>query len=271
MVDTGAHGLSFERVGGGEPLVLLHGTGSSRFAWRPIVPLLARHHELILVDLPGHGRSPRAPSSVAPTPVGYAPLVGDLLDALGLDSAHTAGFSIGGWTALELAKRGRARSVTAFGPAGLWNPRSPRSSELSLWVTNRAARVFAPLLPYVFRTAAGRTAVLSQQFGRPWRLSAQEALDAARTIAATEGFDEHLHATNRARFSGGEQIEVPVTIAFGTREGLLSKRGGRRRDELPAHARWVDLPHCGHVPTWDDPTLVTKVILETTAAGPLDA
>jgi pimeloyl-ACP methyl ester carboxylesterase len=53
-----------------------------------------------------------------------------MLDAVGLDQVHAAGFSIGGWTALELAKRGRARSVTAFGPAGLWKPRSPRSQAI---------------------------------------------------------------------------------------------------------------------------------------------
>ena len=83
-------------------------------------------------------------------------------------------------------------------------------------------------------------------------------------MGATKGFDEHLKATNHARFSGGQGIDVPVTIAFGGRERLLSKRGGRRRDELPPHTRWLDLPGCGHVPTWDDPALVAQVILETT-------
>jgi pimeloyl-ACP methyl ester carboxylesterase len=188
-----------------------------------------------------------------------------MLDALQYESAHCAGFSVGGWASLELAKLGRARSVTAFGCAGLWNPRSPRSSEASLWLTNLSARLFAPLLPYLLRTAAGRTMFLSQQFGRPWRLTADEAIEAAHAMGATQGFAEHLKATNHgARFIGGREIDVPVTIAFGTRERLLSKSGARRGDELPAHVRWLELPGCGHVPTWDDPALVTQVILETT-------
>jgi len=261
------HGLSCERIGDGEPLVLMHGTGSTRFAWRPVIPLLAHHHELILVDLPGHGDSEPPPPAVAPNPIGYAPLLADLIDALGFDDVHLAGFSIGGWTSLELAKLGRARSVTAFGSAGLWNPRSPRSSELSLWLTRRGTRLFAPLVPYALGTSAGRTIFLSQQFGRPWRLSAEDATEAARTMAATKGFDEHLRATNRARFRDGGEIDVPVTIAFGDRERLLSKRGARRRDELPPHTRWLELPGCGHVPTWDDPALVARVILETTGAS----
>jgi pimeloyl-ACP methyl ester carboxylesterase len=257
------HGLSYERTGRGEPLVLIHGTGSARSAWRPVIPFLASHHELILVDLPGHGDSKRPPLGITPNPIGYAPLLADLLDALGFNSAHAAGISIGGWTSLELAKLGRVRSVTAFGPAGLWKPRSPRSSEVSLWLTRRATRRFAPLLPYALRTSIGRTMFLSQQFGRPWRLTAEEAVQAACAMAATKGFDEHRKATNHARFREGQEIDVPVTIAFGSRERLLSKRA-RRRDELPPHVRWLDLPGCGHVPTWDDPTLVARVILETT-------
>lgn len=247
--------------------MLIHGTGSSRSAWRPIVPFLSDDYELILVDLPGHGDSELPPPGVTPNPIGYAPLVANLLDAMEIESVHAAGFSIGGWISLELAKRGRARSVTAFGPAGLWKPRSPRSSQLSLWLTQRATRLFSPLLPLALGTAVGRTIFLSQQFGRPWRLNAEEATEAARGMATTRGFDDHLTATNNARFSDGRQIGVPVTIAFGARERLLSRRRARRRDELPAHTRWLELDGCGHVPTWDDPALVASVIRDTSVTG----
>jgi pimeloyl-ACP methyl ester carboxylesterase len=269
--ETIVHGLSCERMGDGEPLLLIHGTGSSRSAWRPVARLLAAHHELVVLDLPGHGDSALPPASVTPNAIGYAPLLADLLDALGFQSVHCAGFSVGGWTCLELAKLGRARSVTAFGCAGLWKPRSPRSSEASLWLTYRSTRLFGSWLPLALRTAVGRTMFLSQQFGRPWRLTAEEAVEAARAMGAVQGFAEHLKATNHgARFSGGQEIDVPVTIAFGSRERLLSRGGARRRDELPPHTRWLDLPGCGHVPTWDDPALVTRAILETTgqAAAP---
>src|SRR5918992_5337559 len=188
--EANVHGLSCERMGSGEPLILIHGTGSSSFAWRPVTRFPSAHHELILVDLPGHGDSELPPPSVTPNAIGYAPLFADLLDALGFQSVHCAGFSVGGWTSLELAKLGRARSVTAFGCAGLRKPRSPRSSEASLWLTHRSARLFAPMLPYALRTAAGRTVFLSQQFGRPWRLTAEEATEAARTMATTRGFGE---------------------------------------------------------------------------------
>ena len=43
-----------------------------------------------------------------------------LLDELGLAKAHLAGNSLGGWAALELARRGRALTVCALSPAGAW-------------------------------------------------------------------------------------------------------------------------------------------------------
>ena len=46
-----------------------------------------------------------------------------LLDELRLDDVHVAGNSLGGGIALELGRRGRARSVTALSPIGFWTPR----------------------------------------------------------------------------------------------------------------------------------------------------
>jgi pimeloyl-ACP methyl ester carboxylesterase len=138
--------------------MLIHGTGSSRAVWGPVTGLLSDCHELILLDLQGHGRSELPPLSVTPSPIGYAPLLADLLDELGLQGVHAAGNSSGAWTSLEPAKLGRTRSVTGLGPAGLWRPRSPRSTEASLWLTNGNARRLARVLPYAFSHLLGADA-----------------------------------------------------------------------------------------------------------------
>src|SRR5215210_1543335 len=127
------------REGRGEPLLLVHANGMSRLAWRPVLPFLRDQREVIAIDLPGHGMSPPAPPHVVPAPPGFAYLLGQLLDELGIDCAHVAGNSIGGWTALELAKLGRARSVVALGPAGLWK-RGALRPMVKLMGTYRAAR-----------------------------------------------------------------------------------------------------------------------------------
>ena len=56
-----ASSLAFDRTGQGEALLLLHGTGSSRGVWKPVIPLLGRERDVIAVDLPGHGGSPLVP------------------------------------------------------------------------------------------------------------------------------------------------------------------------------------------------------------------
>ena len=118
---TGVYMLVFDREGYGPPLMLLHGTNSSRSIWKPLLPQLSSEREVFSVDLPAHGQSP--PSSF--TPPGWATEVAALLDHLGLERVALVGHSAGGWTALELAKLGRTSGVLALTPAGLWRKHSP--------------------------------------------------------------------------------------------------------------------------------------------------
>jgi len=100
------HSVVVERTGDGDPpLLLIHGTGGTRSHWDPVRDLLAARYSLLLVDLPGHGESP-APQGAPSNPIGYAGILADVLDDLGHRSVHVAGNSVGGWTALELAKLG---------------------------------------------------------------------------------------------------------------------------------------------------------------------
>jgi pimeloyl-ACP methyl ester carboxylesterase len=256
-----ASGVNFKRLGRGEPLLLLHGTGGSHAHWNPLIGLLEPHRELLLVDLPGHGQSDPPPAGVPHTPAGYATVLDRLLDEVGVDKAHLAGNSVGGWTALELAKRGRARSVVAIGPAGLWPRRDPWRCVFQLWSQHKLGRAFAPLTPHLMRSPAGRTALLRGTVANPRRMPAEAAIEMAATYAQTPCFDAHLAATRRQRFQGGKTIDVPVTVAWGEKDRLIPGKA-RRTDELPAHTRVVALPDCGHSPMWDDPGLVARTILE---------
>jgi pimeloyl-ACP methyl ester carboxylesterase len=83
--------LAFDRTGSGEPLVLLHGQGFSRRSWDPVVAALAEHRDVIAVDLPGHGESRRQPKGTGSAPHDLAVAVAELLDELGVTTAHVAG------------------------------------------------------------------------------------------------------------------------------------------------------------------------------------
>src|SRR4051812_15908837 len=88
--------LAYDRTGRGEPLVLVHGQGFSRRCWDPIIDLLAADRDVIAVDLPGHGESPRQPKGTGSAPHDLAIAVAELLDGLDLPTVHVAGNSSGG-------------------------------------------------------------------------------------------------------------------------------------------------------------------------------
>ena len=67
--------LSYRRRGSGEPLLLIHGTGSNLRAWAPVFGLPASRRDVIAVDLPGHGDSPLAPAGTPPTAANFARLI----------------------------------------------------------------------------------------------------------------------------------------------------------------------------------------------------
>jgi pimeloyl-ACP methyl ester carboxylesterase len=222
------------------------------------------HHELIAVDLPGHGDSDPPADRGDHTPVGFAATLARLLDELDFDAAHVAGNSAGGWTALELAKLGRARSVTAIAPAGLWRRRDPWRCSLKLWAMYRLGRLTTPLIQRALRNEAGRTRLLRGTVAKPLNLSAEVARDLIETYNSTPTFTKHLAQTRRGRFCNGASIQVPVTLAWGDAERLIPRKA-RRQDELPPHTETVTLAGCGHLPFWDDPEHVARTILETTA------
>jgi pimeloyl-ACP methyl ester carboxylesterase len=259
-------GIELERRGGGEPLLLIHGTGCARSVWKPLHGPLGSSRELLIVDLPGHGGSGPPPDGIAHNPIGYAEVLGSMFDELGLESVDVAGNSVGGWTALELAKIGRARSVVALDPAGLWLKRDPWGATFQLWSQYKLGQVFAPITRRLLRSSTGRTLLMSGTVGRPAQMPAADAIEMAETYARTPEFKEHLRATRRARFEGGGGIEVPVTVAWGEKDRLIPKKARLTR-ELPSRTRVVTLPGCGHVPMWDDPELVSRTILEGAEGG----
>lgn len=93
--------VHYETHGAGEPLVLIHGLGSSTDDWAPQLPDLARHFRVITYDVRGHGRSdkPRGPYSVRQ----FADDALSLLEHLKVGPAHVLGISMGGMIAFQLA------------------------------------------------------------------------------------------------------------------------------------------------------------------------
>jgi pimeloyl-ACP methyl ester carboxylesterase len=254
--------LAFDRTGQGEPLVLLHGQGLSRRSWDPLITQLSTERDVIAVDLPGHGESPRQPEGHGNAPADLARAVADLLDELNLPAAHVAGNSTGGWVALELGRLQRARSVTAISPAGLWRRKAPFYVRAAMRQTRLNARVVRRVAPNAPRTRLARALFMSTASGRPFSVPYEPVHRAVHDMATAPGFGETLHAMESRRFCDGADIQVPVTVAFGSRDRVLLPLLARRRAELPDQTRWQRLRGCGHIAMFDDPDLVAGLLVE---------
>ena len=249
--------LNHHREGAGEPLVLLHGIGHHWQGFAPVLPLLCGQREVVAVDLPGFGGSPPLPAGVEPHPERLADAVEAFLDELGWDAPHVAGNSLGGWIALVLARRGRARTAVALSPAGFWNRWEHAYSTAMLRLTHATAGGAADLQ----RNVVARTLGGGLMMARPWRLDGDAAAAAARALAEAPAFEATLDVMSRSHFTGGAEVPETATVAWGERDRLLLPRQGERARRALPRARHVVLPGCGHLPMSDDPALVAGVIL----------
>jgi len=260
-------GLAFHRTGTGPPLVLLHGIGSSHRAWSPVVDALADHFDVIAVDLPGFGESPPLATGVEPHPAALAGAVDTFLDGLGIVGPVVAGHSLGGWVALELAEVRPTAAVALISPAGLWPGSTPLYNRLSLQATRWLTRHWGKQLSRLVNHRFGRALLLCQTVGRPSRISPDLARAMVWDMATSPGFDATLEATlDRHYLAGPPGLDVPITVAFGSRD-LLLRRRSRHVEQLPPGARLETLAGCGHVPMSDDPRAVAALITAAAHRG----
>jgi len=235
----------------------MHGIGLDHRCWEPVLPQLERSRDVIAVDLPGFGDSP---GLGAPEVEALADAVEDTLGELGIVRPHVAGNSLGGAVALELGARGRVASACGLSPAGFAVGREEAYAEASLKLTAAASRRLEPFADALAAGPVRRTLLMAQNFARPWRVPPADAAHMLRAMAGAKGFDATLPAIGRWTPKLGPG---PTTIAWGERDRLLiASRQAPRAARLLPGARHVLLRGCGHVPIWDDPDQVARVLLD---------
>lgn len=255
--------LAFERHGDGEPLLLLHGLGSRRQVFAPLLPHLAGF-AVWAVDLPGFGASPELPgrTDVAALTDAVAAFAGEH----GLDRPHVAGNSTGGGVALELAARGVVASACALAPIGFWSRRERAFAQASMRATRSLAALTRPITPALAGNAVTRTLFLAQFSARPWRVPPATLVEDVDALIGAAAFDDVSAAFTGYLAPAGAADRVPVTVAWGAQDRLLLPRQlARARRRLP-RARHVLLPGCGHLMMGDDPAAVAAVIRAATRA-----
>jgi pimeloyl-ACP methyl ester carboxylesterase len=260
----------FFREGQGTPVVLLHGITMSWRVWRPVLPYLVARHDVFAPTLAGHRGGPGLRPGAKPGVTAIVDVLCDQMDEAGIDTAHLVGNSLGGWVALELARRGRARSVLGISPAGTWRAR--RDLQRLLWMFRAGHTMLgSPRLSWMGRYPTTRRLALSQMVARTDRIPDADVAGLFDDFTDCPLFAALVDGT--AQLHRLVELDValcPVTIAWGQKDRLIPyHRYGRPMREVVRGAEFITLPDVGHVPMYDDPRLVARTILEMIA--PVDA
>jgi pimeloyl-ACP methyl ester carboxylesterase len=255
------------RSGGGEPLLLLHGFTATWKTWGRLPELLARDHDVLAPTLPGHTGGPKLQGR--PTIEAIVDRLEAALDEVGWTHPHVAGFSLGGWLGFELAKRGRARTLTALAPGGAQgDAESPEAQRIArLFRRGRiAARAARPLVRPLSRSRSFRRRAMRDMMLSGHRLTPLEAFEMIRCYADTPVFDELLIEMGASGgLRGLRDVQIPVHLVWGERDRVVPLRHSSFfRTELP-DAGFVVIPDAGHVPFWDAPDEVADEIRRTIA------
>jgi pimeloyl-ACP methyl ester carboxylesterase len=261
--DTAGH-----RGGSGTPILLLHGISVTWRTWKPILPLLEPHHDVIAPTLLGHSGAAPLSEGISPSMDALVDGVEAELDKLGLDRVHVVGNSLGGWVALELARRRRARSAVLFSPAGAYR------SNVRMTLLTAGMRAGVELaenrgdwLERLARTPTGRRLLLSSQVAHPERYDPDELVADIRAIRNAPVVRPLLGVLMDKPLAPLPDPGCPVRVVWAEKDRVIPFRhyGEPMLERVPS-AELIMLDGVGHVPMSDRPDTVARLILEVTDA-----
>ncbi len=258
--------LGPERSTGGQPVVFVHGLAGSWPNWLEQLPVFAREHRVLTLDLPGFGHSPMPAGSISIS--GYARLLDRLLGQLGIDAAAVVGNSMGGFIAAELAIAfpQRVERLVLVSAAGI-STYDYRPGLRVLPAMRRAERVLeassawvASKSDTVVRRARLREAALNVVVRHPDRLPAALAAEQVRG-AGKPGFLPALQTIFEYDFRERlPEIACPTLIVWGDRDRLVPLRDADVFAELIPNSRKVVFADTGHMSMLERPAAFNELL-----------
>ncbi|AZO44433.1 alpha/beta fold hydrolase [Mesorhizobium sp. M7D.F.Ca.US.005.01.1.1] len=263
--NTAPDGTGFIRAGSGAPVLLIHGVGMNATIWQDQIASMRDRHDLIAIDMLGHGTSPLPPEHAALSD--FADQALRLLDHLGLASVSIVGHSMGALVALEIALRApsRVRSIVCL------NAVFRRPEALAQAVRQRAAALGTHGDPSAI------AATLARWFGDPLPESLVGAAATAR--AALEGVDPEGYARTYRLFAHADAqhadalagLAAPALFMTGSDDGNSTPSMSAAMARLAPHGQCLVLSGERHMMAMASPEKVTRHIsafLDAEAATP---
>jgi pimeloyl-ACP methyl ester carboxylesterase len=243
------------------PIVLIHGATSSPRIWQSVVQALGDGQRVLTPTLAGHLGGPPLQRGLGSVVERLAEDMCEQLDEAGVGSAHLVGNSLGGWVALELARRGRARSVLAFSPAGGWSRAVDLQRMLLIFRIGAVLRR-SKVLPRVGADPRKRRILLRAMAEHADRLTASQTAAVFEDLAGCDALSMLIAGARANGPIKALSANCPVRIAWGTQDRTLPfARYGRPLVAAITGAEVQMMADVGHVPMIDDPAAVATAIL----------
>jgi len=236
------------------PLVLLHAFPLDAAMWRGVIAELDLDSPLVVPDLPGLGSA--AVPDGEPSLAVSADLVAAALDAAGHRRAVLAGVSMGGYVAMEFARRHRGRLAAL----ALIDTKAEADGEAALANRERVAREVtgeqgsAVLLPMLEALLGATT--LAQ------RPEVVAAVRAALLEARPDGvaWSQRAMARRGDSFELLRSLDVPVAVVVGAEDTLTPVEAARAMAEALPDAVLTVLPSAGHLAAIETPRAVAQAL-----------
>jgi pimeloyl-ACP methyl ester carboxylesterase len=252
-------------LGSGPPIVFIHGLSGSWQNWLEQLPVFAREHRIIALDLPGFGASEMPAEKI--TISGYGRFVNALLDELGVGSAAIVGNSMGGFIGGELAIRfpERVERLVLVSAAGLSIEylRNERALAVLNTLENRLAAYsgwLASRSDALARRPGARRLIFGIVAHRPERLPGPLVAEQVRG-SGKAGFVPALDALTdypiRDRLG---EIGCPTLIVWGAEDKLVPARDADEFARLIPNSRKVVWPETGHVAMLERPAAFNALL-----------
>ena len=260
------HPTAFVRYGHGPPLVLLHGYAGALWNWEHQIQSLGKHRTLYIPDLLGHGLS--AKPRIAFTPVVYLDWLQGFMDAVGIQRADFVGSSMGCGLIFGLAltrpeKVGRLVLISGF-PAHVFD--QVRGTYLERFRRLRVGFLFGLAYQLLGRRAFRK--VLRGIVNDPEQITAA-VIERAYRLRKDHGKAWPLwsslcqvHQWEQQFAPRLGEIAAPTLILWGNNDRFFQPVVGEELHRSIPGSRFAVIPHAGHLPMWEQPDLVNRLILD---------
>ena len=254
--------VNYVEMGEGPPVLLIHGLGGAWQNWLENIPVLARKHRVIAIDLPGFGDSPMPKWTVNIR--NYGSMMLDFIEAVKTGPLPVIGNSMGGFVAAEMSIRDEpaVTKVVLVSSAGVSHTQMYKAP------TATVARMATAVAPMAFRYHHAalyrprlRKMVLAQLFRNPGALRPELLAEFIRTgvnppafgdaLVGLAGYDIHDRLA---------EVNDSVLIIWGRQDMIVPAADALAFNEMLKNSRVEIFNHCGHIPRAERPVRFNRLV-----------